>query len=178
MIVPHFSFYSYRCTSSPLECYTGIWERGKERKKKERWQQWLRRGKRRVDRTSCPIPGSVKAVYCHSAYLTYMQSECKRAKLLQSCLTLCDPMDCGPPGSSVHGNSPGKNTGVDFCALLQGIFLTQGSNQHLLCLLHWQVGFIHEPDCLGSSLASPFYICVALVNLPIWASVPSLIEEK
>ena len=37
-------------------------------------------------------------------------------------------------------DSPGKNTGVDFCALLQGIFLTQGSNQHLLCLLHWQVG--------------------------------------
>ena len=33
---------------------------------------------------------------------------------------------------------PGKNTGVDWHALLQGIFLTQGSNQHLLCLLHWQ----------------------------------------
>ena len=27
-------------------------------------------------------------------------------------LTLCDPMDCSPPGSSVHGDSPGKNTGV------------------------------------------------------------------
>ena len=26
-----------------------------------------------------------------------------RAKLLQSCLTLCEPMDCSPPGSSVHG---------------------------------------------------------------------------
>ena len=26
-----------------------------------------------------------------------------RAKLLQSCLTLCNPMDCSPPGSSVHG---------------------------------------------------------------------------
>ena len=25
------------------------------------------------------------------------------AKLLQSCLTVCDPMDCSPPGSSVHG---------------------------------------------------------------------------
>ena len=25
------------------------------------------------------------------------------AKMLQSCLTLCDPMDCSPPGSSVHG---------------------------------------------------------------------------
>ena len=30
----------------------------------------------------------------------------------QSCPTLCDPMDCSPPGSSVHGDSPGKNTGV------------------------------------------------------------------
>ena len=28
---------------------------------------------------------------------------CARAKLLQSCLTLCDPVDCRPPGSSVHG---------------------------------------------------------------------------
>ena len=30
----------------------------------------------------------------------------------QSCLTLCDPMNCSPPGSSVCGDSPGKNTGV------------------------------------------------------------------
>ena len=30
----------------------------------------------------------------------------------QWCLTLCDPMDCSPPSSSVHGDSPGKNTGV------------------------------------------------------------------
>ena len=37
-------------------------------------------------------------------------------------------------------DSPGKNTGVGGHALLQGIFLTQGSNLHLLCLLHWQVG--------------------------------------
>ena len=33
---------------------------------------------------------------------------------------------------------PGKNTGVGCHFLLQGIFLTQGSNPHLLCLLHWQ----------------------------------------
>ena len=31
-----------------------------------------------------------------------------RAKALQSCLTLCDSMDCSPPGSSVHGNSQGR----------------------------------------------------------------------
>ena len=30
----------------------------------------------------------------------------------QSCLTLCDPMECSPSGSSVHGDSPGKNNGV------------------------------------------------------------------
>ena len=45
----------------------------------------------------------------------------------QSCLTLCNPMDCSPPGSSVHGDSPGKNTGVGCHALLQGIFPTQVS---------------------------------------------------
>ena len=50
----------------------------------------------------------------------------------QLCPTLCDPMDCSPPGSSAHGNSPGKSTGVGCHALLQGIFPTQGSNPELL----------------------------------------------
>ena len=73
----------------------------------------------------------------------------------------CDPMDCSPPGSSVHGilqarrlesesesrsvvsdslrphglcspwNSPGQNTGMGSLSLLQGIFPTQGSNRGL-----------------------------------------------
>ena len=42
-------------------------------------------------------------------------------------------MDCSPPSSSVHGDPPGKNTGVNCHALLQGIFPIQGSNP---CLLH------------------------------------------
>ena len=57
----------------------------------------------------------------------------------QLCLTLCSPMDCNLPGCSVHGDSPGKNTGVGCHALLQGIFLTQGSNLGLLhcsCILY------------------------------------------
>ena len=49
----------------------------------------------------------------------------------QSCLTLCYPLDCSPPGSSVHGDSPGKNTGVSYHALHQGIFPTQRSNPGL-----------------------------------------------
>ena len=62
------------------------------------------------------------------------------AQSLQSCLTLCNPMDCSPPGSFVHGDAPGKNAGGGCHALLQGIFPTQGSNPCLLCLLHWQAG--------------------------------------
>ena len=37
-------------------------------------------------------------------------------------------------------DSPGKNIGVGCHALLQGFFLTQGSNPCLLGLLHWQMG--------------------------------------
>ena len=63
-------------------------------------------------------------------------------KLLPSCPTLCETMDCSLPGSSVDGDSPSKKTGVSWHTLLQGIFPTQGSNQNqgLLCLLHWQLG--------------------------------------
>ena len=67
----------------------------------------------------------------------------------QSCLTLCDPMGCSPPGFSVHRDSPGKNTGVGCHALLQGIFPTQGSNPGLpycrwiLCYLSYQ----GKPSC-------------------------------
>ena len=53
----------------------------------------------------------------------------------QSCLTLCDCVDCSPPDCSVHGDSPGKNTGVGCHALLQGIIPTQGSNP---ALSHWR----------------------------------------
>ena len=49
----------------------------------------------------------------------------------QSCPTLCKPMDCRPSGSSVHGDSPGKNIGVGCHALLQGIFPTEGLNPDL-----------------------------------------------
>ena len=49
----------------------------------------------------------------------------------QSCPTLCDPVDCSWPGTSVHGDFPGKNIGMGCHSLLQGIFRTQGSNPGL-----------------------------------------------
>ena len=52
-------------------------------------------------------------------------------------VTLCDPKDYSPPGSSVHGTLQRRIVGCHF--LLQRIFQTQGSNWHLLCLLYWKV---------------------------------------
>ena len=43
---------------------------------------------------------------------------CVCVLVAQLCLTLCDPMDCSPPGLSVHGDSPGKNTGMGYHAFL------------------------------------------------------------
>ena len=72
--------------------------------------------------------------------------KCVCAQLL-SCLRLCNLMDSSPLGSSVHGISPGKNTGVGCYALLQGIFPTQGSNPGLLCLLYGQAGSTTSATC-------------------------------
>ena len=49
----------------------------------------------------------------------------------QRCPTLCEPLDCSPPGSSVLWISLGKNTGVGCHFFLQGIFPIQGSNLSL-----------------------------------------------
>ena len=46
-------------------------------------------------------------------------------------LTPCNPMDCSLRGSSVHGDSPSKNTGGGCHAFLQGLFPTQESNPGL-----------------------------------------------
>ena len=64
---------------------------------------------------------------------------CVCIKSLQLCLTLCDPMGCSLPGSSVHGILQART--LDWV----GMPFSRGSAQprdqtHILCLLHWQVG--------------------------------------
>ena len=58
----------------------------------------------------------------------------------QSYPTLWAPMDYTCQ-ESCSWNFPDENTGVSCHFLLQGIFLTQGLNPHLLYLLHWQADF-------------------------------------
>ena len=80
------------------------------------------------------------------------------AKLLQLCLTLCDPMDRSPQGPSVHEDSPVKNTKVDCHALFWGIFLTLGSNLCFLSLRHRQVGSL--------PLATPGKLSLQVCKIP------------
>ena len=67
-------------------------------------------------------------------------------------------MNCSSPGSSVHGDSPGKNTGVGCHSLWQGIFLTQGLNPGLLHC-RW---ILYPLSPQGSPT-------LALANLILWA---------
>ena len=63
--------------------------------------------------------------------------------------TLCNPVEYSLPGSSVHEFSR-QNTGVGCYFLLQGIFLTQGLNPHLL---NWQA----DSELLLSHWGNPIY---------------------
>ena len=69
-------------------------------------------------------------------------------------------MDCSTSGSSVHGDSPGKNTRVGSYALLQGIFLNQRSNLYLMTPLLAGEFFTTEP------LGKPF-VCRGLAVI-LW----------
>ena len=107
------------------------------------------------------------------------------AKLFQSCPTILDPMDCSPPGSSFHGDSPDKNTEVDCYAILHGIFLMEGSNWHLLCLLHWQVCSLplappEKPNTMNQSLYQDIYLQYreqTVFNVPVNYKVGTVIPS-
>ena len=78
---------------------------------------------------------------------------------LQLCPVLCDPVAC-----FCLWDSPGKSTRVGCHRLLQGIFPTQGSNLHLLCLPHWQVGSLPlaspgKPMTMMISTLTPHWVC-------------------
>ena len=96
-----------------------------------------------------PSPRIKECPAC-SKYMVIVRSYCYvLCVVTQLCPTLCDPMDCSPPGSSIHGDSLGNNTGVNCHSLLQGIFPTQGSKpdlphcrQIVYCLSHQGLFFL------------------------------------
>ena len=89
------------------------------------------------------FPSRTSRSHSDLIYILYIYNLCVCA---QSCLTLCDPLDCSPPGSSVHGIFPARSTWAGCHFLFQGIFPTQGLNPRLLCLLHWQADYQGFPN--------------------------------
>ena len=74
---------------------------------------------------------------CSKLRCAYMISCFNHVRLFKTPWTVVPRLLC-------QWDSPGKNTGVGCHVLLQGIFLTQGSNPRLLRLLYWQAGSYHE----------------------------------
>ena len=82
-------------------------------------------------------------------------------------LTLCDTMDCSPPGSFLcPWNSPGKNTGVHSHSIVQGNLPTQGSNLGLLHCMQILYHLSHQgsPNHQRSSVKSQ---CWSLISVKI-----------
>ena len=79
-----------------------------------------------ADSWPAELPGKATCVLCAS-------------KSLPLCLTLCNTMDCSPPGAQSMGFSR-QEFWSGFLCLLQRICLTQGLNLCLFCLLHWHSG--------------------------------------
>ena len=63
-----------------------------------------------------------------------------RAKSLQLCLTLCDPMDSSPPGSSVRGILQARILEWTALPSSRGSSRPRDQTRIFLCLLHWQAG--------------------------------------
>ena len=80
----------------------------------------------------------------------------------QSCLTFFDPINCCPPGSSVHGISCARILEWVAISYSRRTFLTQWSNLHLLCFLHWQVDSL--PFCHWEALNWLFWHYTKLWN--------------
>ena len=111
----------------------------KWREESERWQKKKNRKQCRL-----PILPTLRTVFWGPI----------QALVSQSCPTLCNPMNCSPPGSSVHGILQARILEwVDSLSLLQGIFLMQrwnlGLPTRLLCPWILQARILEWVDSLS-----------------------------
>ena len=90
-------------------------------------------------------PGKNTGVGCH--FLLQCRKVKSESEVARSCLTLSDPMDCSPPGSSIHGIFPGKSTGVGCQCLLhrtEQIIYTENYASHSY-KTHFLILLWHRP---------------------------------
>ena len=112
-----------------------------------RVRRWAQRGGRRIQNLKGG-EGAAKGPCCwhYQPEPSRSMSVCVDAL---GCVRLCNPMDCSPSGSSVHGIFQARI----LVWVAKGVFLTQRSNPSLLCLLRWQAGSL--PLSHLAALTSP-----------------------
>ena len=104
----------------------------------------------------------------HSPIFSIRKSE----NVTQSCWILWDPLDRSPPGLLCPWDSPGKNTGVGSCSLLQEIFPTQRSNLSL----DWEDPLERGRASIQAliELSGQFIFCYRLCTFFIHSSIFSM----
>ena len=94
--------------------------------------------------------------------IIFLEFPCSEVLVTQSCPTLCNPME--PARLLCPWNFLSKNTGVDCHSLLQGIFLTQGSNTRLL---HCRQILYHLSHKGSNFPLSPYFLQKAVLSSTI-----------
>ena len=115
-----------------------------------------------------------KAVHLR-AYLTYMQSVCMHAKLLQLCPAFCDPMDCSPPGSSVPGIFQAKI--LDWVAISFSRASFQLRDRTRVSCTSCTAGRFFTPEPLGKpDMQSTFWEMLGWMNQKLESRLPGKIS--
>ena len=104
----------------------------------------------------CSVLAFFQMAFFHFSRINWLLLCSHACSVTHLCLTLCDPVDCKPPDSSVHVRGIFQARILEQIAISysKGIFPTQGSYLHLLNLIYWQAGSLplhHQgmPRALG-----------------------------
>ena len=83
---------------------------------------------------------------------------------VHSCLTLCNPMDCSPPDSSVHGIFQASIREQVAISFSRGSSQTKDWTGVPLCLLHWQTGSLPTGPLRKAPMSTPERAAVQLAS--------------
>ena len=127
-------------------------------------------------------PGKNTGVGCH--FLFQCMKVKSQSEVAQSCLTLSDPMDCSPPGSSIHGIFQSRV--LEWVAIA---FSASGPYKMLFDLIHVSQGFPHrlvdkESTCnagaaaAAKSLQSCPTLCDSIDGSPPGSPIPGILQAR
>ena len=146
----------------------------------------VRPHRRQPTRLPCPwdSPGKNTGVGCH--FLLQFMKVKSESEVAQSCLTLSDPMDCSPSGSSIHGAFQARvlEWGAIFFSCMrtrQAIPSYLCEISMLLCTLHvsmpqWE-GTLGGLSILKAVRQDRVYILPFLIPKSLCGSIPPLSKE-